>query len=337
MADYSKRIQELTRKRKWYEIGHYSADEKRYFPLVYMLLIIPVAHILVFYFYVNFSSFALAFTDYKGNFTWGNFESFFKTFFAGGVDAQGGNPSLSLRNSIIIYWFGFITGNTLGLLTTYMLTMHMVGSKFFRVCLHIPGLVGGVVSVSINRGLLAYDGPITQIIFQIFGQDNFHYAVQDGGLLSHESTAFLTLMLWNLWGSLGGGSMILAGAFKRIPQEVFEAASLDGCGFLRETFQIAIPCAWPTISTSMIFGFCGMFTADYSFYLYSNGTNAYGLTSMSSYLYKYQTLVAGVEGGNYDWLYGYVSAVGMVITAITVPCAFLGRHVLSKFIEDVSF
>ncbi|MBQ4097743.1 MAG: sugar ABC transporter permease [Clostridia bacterium] len=339
MADLSK-LQEITRKRKWYEIGHYSADEKRYFPVVYLLLIIPVLHLIVFYFYVNFSSFALAFTDRYGDFTLGNFEAFLTTFFSGGVDSQGGgNPSLSLRNSLIIYWIGFIVGNSVGLITTYMLTMHIAGSKFFRVCLHVPGLIGGVVSVSINQGLLAYDGPITQVIFALFGKDNFNFAVQDGGLLAHESTAFLTLLIWNQWGAIGGGGMVLAGAFKRIPQEVFEAASLDGCGFLRETFQIAVPCAWPTISTSLIFGFCGMFTADLNFYLYSGGQNAHGMTSMGSYLYRYQALIAGAidAGGNYDWLYGYVSAAGMIITAITVPCAFLGRYVLSKFIEDVSF
>ena len=267
MADLSI-LQQLTKKRKWYQIGHYSADEKRYFPLVYMLLIIPVLHVLVFYFYVNFSSFVLAFTNMKGEFSFGNFENFFKTFFSGGTD-QGGNPSLSLRNSIIIYWVGFVIGNSIGLITTYMLTMHIAGSKFFRVCLHVPGLIGGVVSVSINKGLLAYDGPITQVIFELFGKDGFHYDVQYGGLLSHESTAFLTLLIWSQWGAIGGGGMVLAGAFKRIPQEVFEAASLDGCGFLRETFQIAVPCAWPTISTGLIFGFCGMFTADLNFYLYS--------------------------------------------------------------------
>ena len=337
-TNVASKLEQITRKRKWYQIGHYSAEEKRMFPVVYLLLIIPVAHVIVFYLYLNFSSFALAFTGTKGQFTFGHIESVFRTIASGGKDSMGLNFMESLKNSMIIYWSGFIIGNSIGLITTYMLTKHMIWSKAFRVFFHVPGLVGGVVMASINQGLLAWDGPYLEVLYAIFGKDAFAFAVQDNGLLSHQSTAFLTMAIRNWWGSIGGGSMILAGAFMRIPQEVFEAASLDGVGFLREIFQLAVPCAWPTISTGLIFGLCGMFTADWSFYLYSGGKGQFGLTSVGFYLYKYQTLISGAEDGNeYTWLYGYVAAVGMVITFVTVPIAFLGRFVFSKMIEDVSF
>ncbi len=339
MADLSK-LQEITRKRKWYEIGHYSAEEKRLFYVPYILLIIPVLHIIVFYFYIHMSSFALAFTNTHGEFTLGNFQTFFRFFFNGQKDMLGLDFNTSLKNSVFIYWTGFIIGNTIGLTTTYMLTKHMIGHKVFRTILHIPGLVGGVVSAIINIGLYDWNGPVLEVLIAIFGKESFAPAVLKNGLLGHSSTAFMTMCIRNWWGSIGGGSMILAGAFMRIPQEVFEAANLDGCGFIRETFQIAIPCAWPTISTSLLFGLCGMFTADLSFYTYSGGTGAYGMTSIGFYLYKFQAMISGADvlgGEDYSWLYGYISAVGMVLTIITIPFAFLGRVVLSKLIEDVSF
>lgn len=309
------------------------------FPVVYILLIIPVLHIIVFYFYLNISSFALAFQDRDGGFTLGNFVTFWKYFSTGADDMLGLNFNQSLKNSLIIYWVGFIIGNSIGMITCYMLTKHMIGDKFFRVCFHVPGLVGGVVMATINKGLFDWNGPYLEVLYKIFGQDSFAFGVQDNGLLGDKSSAFLTLLIYTEWGAIGGGGMILAGAFMRIPQEVFEAASLDGCGFLREIFQLAVPCAWPTISTTLIFGLCSMFTADLNFYMYSGGTGLYGMTSVGFYLYKFQAMISGADssGGNYTWLYGYISAVGMVITFMTVPVAFLGRHVLSKLVEDVSF
>ena len=41
---------------------------------------------------------------------------------------------------------------------------------------------------------------------------------------------------------------------ERIPQEVIEAAKLDGVGVGRELFGIILPMIWPTISTLLITG-----------------------------------------------------------------------------------
>ena len=129
--------------------------------------------------------------------------------------------------------------------------------------------------------------------------------------------------------------MIVAGAYMRIPEEIFESAKLEGCGFFRETFQIAVPCVWPTLSTMMIFSLCSILTADYDAYLYSNGTGTNGMVSVGFYLYRYQ--VALTQSHDATHIYGYVSAFGVLITCVTLPIVIGSRKLLAKFQEAVEF
>ena len=213
-----------------------------------------------------------------------------------------------------------------------MLTKHMIFSRFFRVIYSLPGLVGGVVFSSTMLTMYQYNGPVVSAL-QSMGID-LPMVILEQGLLGNDATAFGTLLFQNIFFGLAGGGMVLAGAFMRIPQEVFEAAKLDGCGFFRETFQLAIPCVWPTISTLFLFALCGVFTGDLSFYLYSHGTGSYGMTSVGFYLYKYQTLFSEQ---NATFHYGYLSAFGVLITLMTLPLTLLGTWAASKFGQDVEF
>ena len=213
-----------------------------------------------------------------------------------------------------------------------MLTKHMVGSKFIRLVFYIPGLVGSVVFTSIMKNMYAYDGMITQMLQKI-GIDLPPLA-RRFGLLGAEETAFPTLMVQMVLFGIAGGDMIIAGAYMRVPEELFESARLDGAGFFREMFSIAIPCIWPTISTITTFALCSLLTADYSMYLYSNGTGSNGMQSVGFYLYYMQV---GLAEGNAENWYGYLSAFGLCITIVTIPIVLLGKKLLSKVNDTVGF
>ena len=51
------------------------------------------------------------------------------------------------------------------------------------------------------------------------------------------------------------GVYMLKGFFEEIPQELFDAAAIDGCGVLRTFWSIAIPLARPALAAVTIFGF----------------------------------------------------------------------------------
>lgn len=313
-------------------IEHYSLMEKKRFPFVYLIVAFPVIQIIVMYFWVNISSIIMSFQAYPSNeFTFENFRMVFEALKTGN-DRFGLNPRQSLINSVVIFFAVSILATVVNLLTTYMLTKHTTGAGVFRVIYSVPGLVGGVVFASVMQSIYSYNGLAVSILDGL--GINVPVIVREQGLLGNQGTAFNTLLFQTFFMTIGGGSMVLAGAYMRIPQEVFESAKLEGCGLFRETFQLAIPCAWPTISTLTVFSLCGIFTADMNFYMYSNGSGNFGMTSVGFYLYKFQTMFA--EGSAASG-YNYLSAFGLFISVITIPLVLLGRWALNKFYEDVEF
>lgn len=310
----------------------YSRRERKNFIFNYTTLLLPLVHIIVFYFVVNFSTISLAFRDKSMNFS---FESIIRVAesFTQGRDAWGWEPLKMLKNSIFIWFLTHVVTNIIAIFTAFILTKHMIGSKIFRVIYYIPGIVGPVVFSGIMKEMYAYNGIIVELCKSLGMTIN--PLVLKNGLLGNENTAFTTLMIQLGVFHITGADMIIGSAFMKIPEEIFESAKIEGCGFFREAFQIAIPLVWPTITTIMIFSLCSIFTADYSMYLYSNGSGANGLVSTGFYLYQFQVTISGTTDTNY--LYGYVSAFGMFITLITIPTVLLGRWLLSKMNETVEY
>ena len=246
---------------------HYSVNEKRKFPFIIITLAVPIAYVLVFWVYVHFEGIMLAFKDttdpgLMNNWplSFASFEKVIKEIISGSTQNGQRNLMVMLGKSILLWTNLHVITNIISLVTCFMLTKHMIGSRLFRTIYYIPGIVGAVVFSTIMKELYMADGVITTILTSLGVE--LPIGAERGGMLADVATAFKTLFSQQFILGIAGGSMIIAGAYKRIPQEVFESASLDGCGFFGQAIKIAIPCAWPTISTLMVFSLCSIFIAD---------------------------------------------------------------------------
>lgn len=323
---------ELKKKKNTHWFGHYSKMEIRKFPFIYLIIALPVLQIAVFFFYVKISAITLAFKDATGAWSLASIKRVFYAF-QDKQDSLGLNPWEMIEKSLISWTLNNLVIDLICIMTTYVLTKHMIFSKGFRLMMHVPGLVGSVILCIVMKEMYAPGGVITNIV-QKLGVD-LPVLAKHNGLLGSEETAFPTMMVYYFITGIGGGGMIMAGAFMKIPEEIFESARIEGCGFFRETFQIALPCVWPTFSTLLIFSLCGILTADYGAYLYSDGTGKNGLVSVGYYLYRYQVTISVAPDATY--LYGYISAFGMLITLITLPIVLISRKLLSKLQDNVEF
>ena len=314
-------------KKTW---SSYSAFERKKFPFVYLLIAFPVLQMAIFWFYVNLSGIFLAFHDASGNLSMASFKEAFAVLTGQEMKLGFYIPEL-LKKSVFIWVSNHIIINIISILSCFILAKHMVGHKFFRTCYMIPGLLGSVVFVAIMQEFYADDGVLVALIQHL--DIEVPFSIIREGFLGDESTAFPTLMVQMYIWNIAGGGLILAGAFMRIPQEIFESASLDGCGFFREAFAIAIPCVWPTLSTMMVFSLCSFFTADFSTYLYSGGTGDRGINSLAFFTYSLKLDIAGGES-HYASFY---SAFGLLLTLMTLPIVYGGRWLLNRAVDTVEF
>lgn len=305
------------------KVKRYTAIEKKDFLFVYLLIAFPVIQFVIFWGFVNFDMIVLAFQDAEGGFSLQAFKDVFSAI--GGADRWGFNLLQMAWRSIQMFLILNVLCFMINILFSYILTKKMIASKFFRVCYMLPGIVGTVVFSSIMKNIYAYDGGLVEIV-KALGVE-LPTGVLRNGFLGASPSAFNTMKWQSFIFAATGSNIILASAYMRIPQDIFEAAALDGVGFWREIFKIAIPCIWSTIVTLVIFNLCSVFTTDYGAYLYSNGTGNPDMSTISFYLYFLQVRIAEF---NQTFYYSYASAFGIIVTLLTIPFVLLGQYVLNR-------
>lgn len=307
---------------------NYSRLERRDFLFVYLLVAFPVIQFLIFWFYVNASSIALAFQDNMGGFTLANFKMVYQGFVE--TDMLGVNLGKSLLRSFILWIVGEGLIFPITLITTYVLTKKIAGHYVFRVIYYVPGLMGAIIWTLLIKEMVSYSGPITKLLVGL-GAD-IPFGAQKNGLLRHEDTAFSTLLLVRSIMGIVGNNAVLTGAYTRVPDELFESAELDGAGFFTQMFKIAIPCIWSTICTLLTFALCSIFTCDYNVWLFTDGSGGYETSTIGFQLFN---LTYRLSTGTGSTGYGYPAALGFTLTMMTLPIVLIGKMILEKASDNV--
>jgi multiple sugar transport system permease protein len=78
------------------------------------------------------------------------------------------------------------------------------------------------------------------------------------GWLSDPMWAKPSLVLIGLWG-FGGSMVIFLAALQDIPEQLYEAAELDGANAWRKTWHVTLPMLTPTIFFNLVLGVIGAF------------------------------------------------------------------------------
>ncbi len=121
--------------------------------------------------------------------------------------------------------------NTFGFIFAVILTRKVHGKSIFRTVLFLPNLIGGIVL-----------GYIWQIII------NYVLLVLDKPLLALNSAAgYWGIIILMCWQQIGYVMIIYIAALQSIPDEMSEAAQIDGATALQTLFKIKLPMLVPSI------------------------------------------------------------------------------------------
>ena len=302
---------------------NYTKRERKKFGFVACLLALPLMHFLIFYVYINLNSFVLAFTDVAGNFTMENFEVVWKELT---TPSKFSLPD-SIKRSMITWAISLFCVFPINIFFAYALYKKVAGAYTFRLIFLLPGILGSVVMTTLFRYMM--DGVVSEWFYQWGWISEDLY--QSGFFFG--STSFKTILSYGIWVGLGSNIIVLTGALTRIPESVLESARLDGVGFLREFFQIVLPLIWPSISTLLIFKLGSVLTADSGTYLLTGvGNNE---ASTGSY-YIFCKVLNITQSGNLNAVH-YPSAVGLAMTAFTIPFVLIIRHFIMKHTDEVTY
>lgn len=109
------------------------------------------------------------------------------------------------------------------------------GKMFYRIIYYMPAVISGVIVIYLWK--LLYDpsdaGGLNQILLSL--------GFEKSRWLKEESLAMILTILPSIWAGLGPGSLLYLAALKGIPDDVYEAADIDGAGFFHKLRHIVYP------------------------------------------------------------------------------------------------
>jgi multiple sugar transport system permease protein len=169
----------------------------------------------------------LAFTNARGQFT--GLNQFLRVF----QDFRFW-PSFGDILVYLVFWLLLIVILTVGVAVVLRSRMPAPLSAAIRFLYYIPGALAGVASVLVWLFMLDPSVSPVNWLLKGLGLDTFAQVLAPG----HLSLIFALIAFWT---GAGGWIVVMYGALNNIPQEVLEAARMDGAGPWRMALHIQIP------------------------------------------------------------------------------------------------
>lgn len=300
---------------------------KNKYPFIICMIGLSVVSFFLFFVNTNIQSILLAFKRFEGYaedgtdiYKWSlyNFKLLFREL-SDSESTAGTSLLLSLKNTLLIYFVGNGITFPLGCFISYYLWKKMTGYTFFRVIFFLPGILSSVIMVIIYRNIIAPNGLISYYFIQTTGK-----AIPP--FLSQNDTAIWFVLIYTIWIGFSGQYLLMTAAMHRIPEEVVEAAKLDGVKPLGEFFHICVPLIWPTLYIILLEKITGILSADGPILLLTGGL--YNTSTLGFWSYKQVFL-----GHSYE----YPAAVGIMMTLVMTPIAITAKYFMSRVNKDVDY
>lgn len=152
----------------------------------------------------------------------------------------------AISHSLYLILFYSVIPLVVGLVLAAILRRGQVkGMGFFRVLIFMPQVIALVVVAVAWRQIYTPGGTLNQMLGWI-GIES------DRGWLGEPSTALTAVGIIGFWIQLGLVMLLLLAGMSRIPNELYEAARLDGAGPISEFFGVTLPAVRGEIATALV-------------------------------------------------------------------------------------
>jgi multiple sugar transport system permease protein len=146
---------------------------------------------------------------------------------------------VSLINTLV-YAAMFIPSSILVSMTLAMLlNQRLRGMRFFRTVFYLPTLTQGVATFAVWSVVLEQENGLLNRALR-------HVMREPPGWLTDPAWAKPALVFMALW-SVGGMMLIFLAGLQNIPQQLYEAAGIDGAGRWRLFRHVTLPMLSPTL------------------------------------------------------------------------------------------
>lgn len=118
------------------------------------------------------------------------------------------------------------------IIISLLLANAMRGVGIYRTIFYIPAVIPPVAIALMWKGMYAFNGGLFNAVRAWLGMEAVNWLGYD-----YVKTALIIMLLW----TAGNGALTNIASIKGIPDDLYEAAELEGAGIFTKTFKITLP------------------------------------------------------------------------------------------------
>jgi multiple sugar transport system permease protein len=208
-----------------------------------------------------------------------------------------------------------------GLFTAALLTNNIRGINFFKSLFYFPSLFTGAAIAVLWVNIFNKEYGVINYIISFFGISPINWL--------DANNAFTTVILMNIFW-IGSSMIVYYAGMKQIPISLYEAAEIDGAGYLRKFFHITIPALAPVILFIVIITTIGSFQIFTPALFFAESSARIGDPSDSLRFYSVNIYDEAFNGLRMGKACSYAVILFIIIFIIT----YLQLKFSKKFIEN---
>jgi multiple sugar transport system permease protein len=223
----------------------------------------------------------------------------------------------ALSNTLIYAAMALPAGMLTALILAMLLNAKVKGMTVYRTLFFIPALVPQVSLAVLWLWVLNGEHGVLNALL-----DKVH--IPGPNWLGDTTWSKPSMVIMSVWGA-GNAVLIYLASLQDVPQQLIEAADLDGANGWQKTLNVTLPMISPVILFNLIMGIIGslqVFTVPYI--MFPNGTPARSTYFYTSYLFdnafKYHKM-------------GYASAMGWIMFLMILVLTFVSLRLSERHVH----
>ncbi|KUP21706.1 sugar ABC transporter permease [Paenibacillus sp. DMB5] len=219
---------------------------------------------------------------------------------------------LSLRNAVLLGLGFIIIQHPIAIFFAVMLDrIGGKAEKWFRTIFFIPSVISVVV---ISKMWLSLLDPTFGVLNKLL--DSVGLGALKHAWLGDSSTALVSMLVILIWAGFGWGLLFYYAGVKGIPEDLYEAASLDGASGFKLHLRITVPLLMPVITVQITLAMITALKQMEMVFLTTNGGPGDSTQFLAVYLYNKAFSASQ---------YGYANAISILFIAVCLLFTYLSN------------
>lgn len=225
-------------------------------------------------------------------------------------------PALTVGVVTLILWMQFYDPTEQGFANQVVMSIgHFLNVLHVHYLLNVLAFVG-------NAGIW-----IANAVAHLFGGGigYIHYLsginIGPQQWLQDPKMAMAATILPSVWAGMGPGCIIYLAALKAVPEELYDAADLDGAGIVEKVRTVTLPTLFPLVLINLLGAFIGAFHGAGNILVMTGGGPDHATHVMSLEIFYEAYVIAK---------YGYATAIAWMLASVLIGFTVLQMRIFSR-------